>query len=189
MWNRDPCNPDLIMLWVACTTCFFGFLRSGEIVVPSAREFDPGVHLSFGDVTLDNLEDPQVVQINIKASKTDPFRKGISVFLGRTNSSLCPVAAMAAYLASRKGDPEPFFKFRDGLPLSRQKFVAKVREALEEAGLDPKKYAGHSFRIGAATTAAAHGVEDSVIKRHWVSGKARPICSMSECHRNAWQSY
>ena len=105
-----------------------------------------------------------MVQINIKASKTDPFRKGISVFFGRTNSSLCPVAAMAAYLASRKGDPGPFFKFRDGLPLSQQKFVAKVREALEEAGLDPKKYAGHSFRIGAATTAAARGVEDSVIK-------------------------
>ena len=164
VWNRDPGNPDLIMLWAACTTCFTGFLQSGEIVVPSAKEFDPGVHLSFGDVSPDNPEDPQVVQINIKASNTDPFRKGISVFLRRTNSSLCPVVAMAAYLASRKADPGPFFKFRDGLPLSRQKFVAKVREVLEEAGLDPKKYAGHSFRIGATTTAAARGVEDSVIK-------------------------
>ena len=62
---------------------------------------------------------------------------------------------MVAYLASRKGDPSPFFKFRDRLPLTRQKFVAKVREVLEEAGLDPKKYAGHSFRIRAATTAVA----------------------------------
>ena len=66
-------------------------------------------------MTLDSPEDPQVVQINIKSSKMDPFRKGISVFLGRTNSVLCPVAAMVAYLASRKGDPGPF-KFRDGLP-------------------------------------------------------------------------
>ena len=71
---------------------------------------------------------------------------------------------MAAYLASRKGDPGPFFKFKDGLPLTRQKFVAKVREVLEEVGLDPKMYAGHSFRIGAATMPAARGVEDSVIK-------------------------
>ena len=39
-----------------------------------------------------------------------------------------------------------------------------MREVLEEAGLDPKKYAGHSFRIGATTTAAARGVDDSVIK-------------------------
>ena len=45
-----------------------------------------------------------------------------------------------------------------------QRSVAKVREVLEEAGLDPRKYAGHSFRIGAMTTAAARGVEDSVIK-------------------------
>ena len=52
---------------------------------------------------------------------------------------------MAVYLASRKGGPGPFFKFRVGLPLSRQKFVAKVREVLEEAGLDSKKYAGHSL--------------------------------------------
>ena len=71
---------------------------------------------------------------------------------------------MAASLASSKGDRGLFFQFRDGLPLTRQKFIAKVREVLEEAGLYPKKYAGHSFRIGAVTTAAAHGVEDSVIK-------------------------
>ena len=83
VWNRDPGNPDLIMLWAACTTCFFffGFLRSGEIVVPSAKEFEPGVHLSFGDVTLDNPEDPQVVQINIKASlRRTCSRKGSQFF-------------------------------------------------------------------------------------------------------------
>ena len=163
VWNRDPGNPDLIMLWAACTTCFFGFLQSGQIVVSSAKEFKPGVHLSFGDVTLDNPKDPQVVQINMKASKTDPLQKGITVFLGKTKSALCPVAAMAVYLANRKGDPGPFFQ--GWAPTNpTEKFVTKVREVLEEAGLDPKKYAGHSFRIRAATTAAACGVEYSVIK-------------------------
>ena len=42
--------------------------------------------------------------------------------------------------------------------------MVKVRAALKEAGLDPSKFAGHGFRIGAATTAAARGVEDSLIK-------------------------
>ena len=37
--------------------------------------------------------------------------------------------------------------------------------ALKTIGLDPSKYAGHSFRAGAATTAAA-GLEDSTIKTH-----------------------
>ena len=48
--------------------------------------------------------------------------------------------------------------------MTREVFVAKVREALSEAGFDPLKFAGHSFRIGAASTAASRGVEDSLIK-------------------------
>ena len=39
-----------------------------------------------------------------------------------------------------------------------------VREALTVAGVEAKNYAGHSFRIGAATTAAQKGLQDSLIK-------------------------
>ena len=39
-----------------------------------------------------------------------------------------------------------------------------VRRALQEAGIDDNKYCWHSFRIGAATTAVEHGMEDSMIK-------------------------
>ena len=88
----------------------------------------------------------------------------MSIFLGKTGNQLCPVAALAAYLAIRGSQPGPFFQFRDGHPLSRERFVTKVRGALTEAGLDASKFAGHSFRIGAATTAAARWVEDSLIK-------------------------
>ena len=38
-----------------------------------------------------------------------------------------------------------------------------VRKALEQAGLDPAVYAGHSFRIGAVTTTAQRGVQDSLL--------------------------
>ena len=48
----------------------------------------------------------------------------------------------------------PLFQFRDGRFLTCARFVAAVRSALVEAGLDAKLYSGHSFRIGAATTAA-----------------------------------
>ena len=131
--------------------------------MPSAKDYDPGAHLSFGDVLLDSTVDPQVAQVNIKAPKTDLFHKGISVFLGRTGSGLCPVLALAACLASR-GPQLGLFFLIEGRSLIREVFVAKVREALSEAGFDPLKFAGHSFRIGAVLTAASRGVEDSLIK-------------------------
>uniref|UniRef100_A0A1X7VW89 Tyr recombinase domain-containing protein n=1 Tax=Amphimedon queenslandica TaxID=400682 RepID=A0A1X7VW89_AMPQE len=52
----------------------------------------------------------------------------------------------------------------DGQPLERTRLVEKVRRALSRAGLPAENFAGHSFRIGAATTAAAVGVEDSTIQ-------------------------
>ena len=44
------------------------------------------------------------------------------------------------------------------------RFVESMRTALTQAGYKAKDYAGHSFRIGAATTAAQRGIQDSLIK-------------------------
>ena len=41
----------------------------------------------------------QVMWILIKASKTDPFRKEIKIFVGRTEDDICLISAMLAYLA------------------------------------------------------------------------------------------
>ena len=104
------------------------------------------------------------MRVRIKQSKTDPFRKGVDLFLGRTGSDICPVAALLSYLACRGPRPGPLFIFADGRLLTRRRFVELVRAALASAGVDQRHYSGHSFRIGAATTAAAKGIEDSVIK-------------------------
>ena len=104
------------------------------------------------------------VRVCIKQSKTDPFRRGISLYLGKTSSDLCPVMALLNYLVARGKKEGPLFMFSDGRHLTRQRLVEAVRQALVMAGLDASKYCGHSFRIGAATTAAERGMEDSIIK-------------------------
>ena len=71
---------------------------------------------------------------------------------------------MAAYLVQRGDKTGPLFQFVDGRYLTRQRLVNQLHQALQKAGLDTSKYNGHSFRIGAATTAAKKGVEDSMIK-------------------------
>ena len=58
----------------------------------------------------------------------------------------------------------PLFLFEDGNPLTRERFVARVQEVLQQIGIDQSKYSGHSFRIGAATTAARTGIQDSLLK-------------------------
>ncbi len=162
---RLPADQDTIMLWAACCIAFFGFFRIGELTTPSDNSFDPRVHLSFGELAIVNPQNPSAVRIHLKQSKTDQLRKGIDVFVGRTNDDLCPVAAMLAYVAVRGGGPGPLFRFRNGKPLTRDRFVTRVRQALQSLGLAGRDYSGHSFRIGAATTAAARGIPNSTIQR------------------------
>ena len=89
------------MLWAACCLGFFDFLRAGECTIPDDNSYDPTCHLGYKDVAVDSREGPQVIRITIKQSKTDPFRKGIDLYIGRTGNDLCPVAALLSYLADR----------------------------------------------------------------------------------------
>ena len=100
----------------------------------------------------------------IKKSKTDQGRRGAKIYLGKTGDVLCPIAALEAYLSVRGSSSGSLFQWESGVPLSKSNFVRHVRAALEQAGLPAKDYAGHSFRIGAATTAAVAGIEDSAIQ-------------------------
>lgn len=163
IWEKDPVSWDVAMLWAAVCLCFFGFFRSGQITQLTEGGYDQGTHLSPEDVSVDSLTNPQMLKIRLKCSKTDPFRVGIDVFVGRTDGPLCPVAAMLGYLSYRRSSPGLLFKFKDGRPLTRSSFVKAVRSALDAAGIDSSRYSGHSFRSGAATTAAKQGIGDATI--------------------------
>ena len=160
----DPSIFDNIMIWAAPLVCFFGFLRSGEITIPSVTAYDASTHLSPSDISANVPSQPTVVQLRLKQSKTDPFRQGVNIYLGATNCTLCPVTALLNFLAIRGQADGPLFHFQDLTPLTKQRFTSKFRSLLQRVGIDSSQYSGHSFRIGAASMAAANGVEDSLIQ-------------------------
>ena len=104
------------------------------------------------------------MMIRLKRSKTDPFGAGFTLHFGPTGDELCPISAMLDYLARRPPDPGFLFLFRDGTPLSRARLCRDLRLALMTAGVDTRRYSGHSFWIGATTTAAQAGLTDSFIQ-------------------------
>ena len=158
VWDQGAPGHDEIMLWAACCLAFFRFLRAGELTVPSEATFDDSIYLMRDDLAVDNPKHPAVLMVCLKASKTDPFQRGIFLFIRRTGSDVCPVAAVFSYILVRGQRGGPLFQFADGHFLTRQRFVAAVRDALGRAGVECSQYCGHSFRIGAATMAADRGI-------------------------------
>ena len=71
---------------------------------------------------------------------------------------------MRRYLRYRKSKKGPLFKFKDGSYFTQQNVTSTIRAALEYHGKEVKRYFSHSFRIGAASTAAEAGLPDSLIK-------------------------
>jgi len=176
--TEDPHSYNNILIWAACCLAFFGFLRVSEFTIPNDTAYDSECHLSPSDVAVDNRDHPQLLKVTIKQSKTDPFRKGVDLYLGATDGRLCPVKALLPYLAIRpEHSNSPIFIFKDGRPLTRQRFSHLLNTLLSRLGYDSTLYNTHSFRIGAATTARQANIPDSSIQMlgRWKS--------------NAYQSY
>ena len=140
------------MLWAACSLCFFGFFRSGKLTSPSDVHSDPKEHLTFADDVINDRDNPTILQVHLKISKTDPFHSGVDVFIRKTGSDLLyPVTIMINYLARRGSRDSELFAYRDGRFMTRESLAVQIRDALSASGLDALKYSGHSFRSGAAT--------------------------------------
>lgn len=157
-------DPDKSLLWAVAATAFFGFFRLGELLPESAAGFSPATGLQWGDVAVDSHKNPRMVQVRLIKSKTNQFGLGVDVVLGATGRPLCPVSAILQYTAVRGSQPGPFFITGSKSALLKAQFVDRIRSILQLLGLPQNDYAGHSFRIGAATSAAAAGVEDSTIQ-------------------------
>ena len=104
--------------------------------------------LSNKDIAVDSHINPTMIRITLRQSKTDVFGAGVEIYLGRTNSIVCPVKALLAYLALRPPTPSPLFILQSGVSLSREVLVASIREVLISFGLqDVSQFNGHVLEL------------------------------------------
>jgi site-specific recombinase XerD len=98
------------------------------------------------------------VKIFVKRSKTDQsgegMTKGIPYF---SNIDYCPVTSLKKWIEKSEIKSGKIFNMSDkSVALTIKKYTAI-------AGLDPKKYSGHSLRSGFATSTAEMGAEERSI--------------------------
>ena len=175
--TRQPHSRYNIMLWASCCLAFFGFLQVSKFTVPNQVTYDSATHLSPADISLDDRVNPTLIAVHIKQSKTAPFCKGVTLYLGATNHPICPVAGILPYLALRGSQPGPLFLTKDGVGLTRHAVTTFLDTVLIKLGLHSGSYNTHSFRIGAATTAAEAGIPN------------RCIQTLGRWQSNAYQQY
>ena len=127
VWESLTSDLDVEMLWAACCVAFFGFLRVGEMTLPSNGSYDAAVHLSLGDIAMDNPAISSSCKSVHQAVQDRPVLPGSEPISGKTRSDLCPVAAFLNYLVVRGPTPGAMFCFEDSCLLTRQCFVEAVK--------------------------------------------------------------
>ena len=149
---------DHMVLWTAMLVAFFGFLRSAELLALRTADIQSSIQPPSSSFP--------IYIITIHSSKTDPFRQGCSVRLAPSGHHLlCPARALHNLLSHLSiTSDSPLFTLSSGSPLSRHTLNSAISMLASYCNLNPVSFSSHSFRIGAATTAATNGLPDSLIK-------------------------
>ncbi len=143
-------------LYAMFLLAFFGFLRCSEIAITS--KFNPKLHPTISDLSIINSE---TIAYFIKQSKTDQERKGHFIYIFNLPSPIQPYQALFSYFQLRntqaKSTLDPLFVDDSNHPVTRFWFQKHLKLIITQAGLPAENFSSHSFRIGAATTAAQKG--------------------------------
>ena len=171
--SHKLCSHDRLMLTAAFTLAFFGFLRISEFTTPS-KAFNSQLHPSAKNIHWSKNH----FTYHLPHSKTDQFFKGHTLYLPRlhNNTKICPYTAMDQYFAKHKHHYDsPLFTFANRQPLTRRSCLYHLRYYLRKAHYQAEMFNTHSFRIGAASSAAQAGLSPRTIKHlgRWRSSAYR----------------
>ena len=110
---------------------------------------------------LPSSDEPKCMSVKAKMSKTVPFQTiiGQTIIAGKTER-VCPVLTMKTCLSSRATTTTagPLFQHQSSTFLTKMGLRSETRQLLSISGFQFPHYAKHSFRIGAAISAASVGL-------------------------------
>ena len=152
------------MLAAMFLLAFHAFLRIGEI----CQNRENSNVLQLQDIQfLQNVQKQlSHLEITFRSFKSNYNIRPVILSL-RANSQdaeACPVHSLYQFIQLRGTCSGPLFCFPPNLPVTCAHFCSCFNQALAWPGLPTSRFKSHSFRIGAASTAAAQGVPDEGIQ-------------------------
>lgn len=182
--QKQPITPDILLrlntkldltssldasFWAICLVAFYGMFRKSHLLPTAANQFNPSKQLTKADFKIFHWG----ALITIRWSKTIQFRERIvEIPLPYIpGSALCPTTAITnafRFTAAVSTRGLQAFNWVDNSRevhvFTYSSFISKLRLHLSSLGVDPKLYAGHSFRRGGASFAYQSGVPIELIK-------------------------
>ncbi|XP_075039042.1 uncharacterized protein LOC142099473 isoform X1 [Mixophyes fleayi] len=150
---------EALLFGLAFSMAYHGAFRVSELVARSKN--DIGGALLFRNVILQT----NVIRCKIVKSKTDQIGRGHWLAMTeQQGTSICPVKLANQFAKIRPPGEGLWLSHSDNTPVTKFQFSALLKRALGEVGLNPVEYGTHSFRIGAATAAAARGASVNEIQ-------------------------
>ena len=149
------------MFKAMCAMAFYAFLRIGEITV--TKQSPAVLQLRQLEKLSTVRGDTEAIKVTLYSFKHHYNEPPLSVVHTR-QPVVCPVDTLLVYLQFRGCRPVPIFQHLDGSPVTRSEFCDWLARAIKSCGLNPDRYKGHSFRIGAASHAAECGYSETQIR-------------------------
>lgn len=167
-YGKPGCSLKDIRIATMCTLAFAGFLRYDEFSNVLVK------HLVFHD---------RHMTIFIPKSKTDIYREGNIVYIGRSHTEYCPVELTLRYMLEgniQQGSDLPLFRSlnyhrksknyslrKSGLSYTR--CLELFKDCLRGLGYNPKDFGLHSLRSGGISAAVRNSnntISERLLKLH-----------------------
>ena len=175
LWNKYTLyyqtKPTIITIW--WSGLYFGILRVSKFTALSSYHNNSFSDLLLSDIAIDNHVASQVTRITLKHSKTDQYRQGTHIYLGRNSYQVFLVKALICSLDRSRGRPGPLLYY---LPISYSPEQYSVQHSTQKFTMHSHNFNTHSFRISAATSAKQAGISDSHNNNYKSFGQVKKQC-------------